>query len=230
MANSLGDVPPLRGVTTLGEQLRVAIEEAIVSGHLEAGARISADDLAEHFGVSRIPVREALRSLDASGWVDIRPRHGVYVRQREERELAELFEVRATLESQACELAALRRTDEEVAELEELARAGADALGDPRQFAAYNADFHAAVANLTRNEVLIATLSNLQKRVQWYFSAAPPNWTEKSANDHFDIVEAIKHGDSQRAAKLGEHHVTSTTTVLRVEVGMTSEEERPVAE
>lgn len=218
MAEGVVGMPPLTGSETLGEQLRHAIEEAILNGMLAAGERIHPDELAAHFGVSRIPVREALRALDASGWVEIRPRHGVYVRQRHEDELEELFEVRAPLEAQACRLAALRRTDEDVQSLSSLAQSASEAADDPLEYATLNSQFHAAIVAAAGNEVLAATLRGLRLRVQWYFAAAPPKRTQASIDEHLDIVDAIRIQDGQRAAELGEKHVMDTLGVLREQV------------
>lgn len=218
MSEPLAGLPQLSGAETLGEQLRAAIEEAILTGGLEPGARIHPDELAAHFGVSRIPVREALRALDASGWVEIRPRHGVYVRQRHAKELEELFEVRAPLEAQACRLAARRRTDDEVAELDALARSAKQAADEPARFATLNSQFHSAVVEAAHNDVLTATLKGLRLRVQWYFAQAPPKRTRHSVEEHLEIVEAIRAHDEDRAAALASKHVLDTLGVLRAQM------------
>ena len=218
MSDALAGLPALSGAQTLGEQLRSAIEAAILDGTLEAGARIHPDELASHFGVSRIPVREALHALDASGWVEIRPRHGVYVRQRQRRELEQLFEVRAPLEAQACRLAAARADRDQVEQLGELARAASEATGSPQQFATANTRFHNAVVAAADNEVLATTLQGLRLRVQWYYAAAPPKQTRHSIEEHLQIVDAIAAGDGDRAAALGSHHVMATLDVLREQI------------
>ena len=218
MSEGLAGLPPLSGAETLGEQLRVTIQEAILGGMLAPGARIHPDELAAHFGVSRIPVREALRALDASGWVEIRPRHGVYVRQRHAEELEQLFEVRAPLEAQACGLAAQRRTEDEVVELDLLARSAKEAADDPRRFATLNSRFHDAVVAASHNDVLAATLTGLRLRVQWYFAEAPPRRTHHSIEEHLEIVDAIRDGDDERAAALGTNHVLDTLEVLRAQI------------
>ena len=105
---------------TLGQQVSAALEQQILAGMLAPGQRLNADELASEFGVSRIPVREALRSLNASGWIEIRPRHGAFVRRRSLREPEDLFHVRAMLEAEASRLAAKNRTE---AQLELIAQA-----------------------------------------------------------------------------------------------------------
>ncbi|MCC5950143.1 MAG: GntR family transcriptional regulator [Nitriliruptoraceae bacterium] len=218
MSESVLGLPPLSGSETLGEQLRNAIEAAILDGTLDAGVRIHPDELAAHFGVSRIPVREALRALDASGWVEIRPRHGVYVRQRHADELEQLFEVRAPLEAQACRLAAHRRSDADIAALRALAADAIDAADDPKRYATANSGFHTAVVEAANNEVLASTLRGLRLRVQWYFAAAPPKRTKPSIEEHLEIVDAIEAGDAERAGAIGEKHVLDTLTVLREKI------------
>lgn len=225
MSAGVVEMPPLRGAAPLGDQLRHAIQEAILDGTLPAGARLHPDELAAHFDVSRIPIREALRALDATGWVEIRARHGVYVRQRDERELEELFEVRAPLEAQACRLAARRRTDTDLDGLDALAQEAIAAADDPQRFATLNSRFHAAITTAAANQVLATTLDGLRLRVQWYFAAAPPQRPQASAQEHLELVAAIRAQDGDRAAELAEAHVLTTLQVLRERVATSADPE-----
>ena len=102
------------GASSLPSQIAELLEEAIIVGELVPGQRLRGDDLAATYGVSRIPVREALRTLEAGGWVEIRPRYGAYVRSHSAVELAELFEVRAMGKAYAARCAATRRTADEL--------------------------------------------------------------------------------------------------------------------
>ncbi len=104
--------------STKADDIALVIEEAIVSGELGPGTVLRQEQLSEEFGVSRTPIREALRRLAALGVVDFEPNRGVRVRTLSREELYEAFLVRAELESLATELAASKITDDELTELE----------------------------------------------------------------------------------------------------------------
>ncbi|HST19204.1 MAG TPA: GntR family transcriptional regulator [Gaiellaceae bacterium] len=104
--------------STKADDIAVLIEEAIVSGELEPGLVLRQEQLSERFGVSRTPVREALRRLAALGLVSFVPNRGVRVRTLSHRELEEAFLVRAELEALATEIAARKVTSDEIVELE----------------------------------------------------------------------------------------------------------------
>ena len=111
--------PPVSLESTKADDIAVLIEEAIVSGEIEPGAVLRQEQLSERFGVSRTPVREALRRLAALGLVSFVPNRGVRVREVSREELREAFLVRAELEALVTELAARKLTAEALAELEE---------------------------------------------------------------------------------------------------------------
>lgn len=206
-------LPNLEGVETLGQQIETALEQAILDGELAPGTRLNAEHLAEEFGTSRIPVREALRALSAGGWVEIRPRHAVYVSARRPEELQQLYEVRISLEAQSCRLAARRHTGEQAEKLLEVAHEGLR-IDDPAAFTKVNSQFHGLIAQAAHNEVLDQILSRLRKRVQWYFAEAAPIRSRHSREEHLAIVQAIVTRDEDQAAALGEKHVGNTLAVL----------------
>jgi len=210
-------LPAPATLATLGEQLDAALEQAIIQGILKPGQRINPDEIAEQYGVSRIPVREALRSLGANGWVDIRPRHGAYVRKRSAEELFQLFEVRGVLEAVAARSAAARRTPEQLAELSDLAArclAAAQQGNRDSEVASLNAAFHQAVARASGNEVLASMLDHLGKRVRWYFTAVVPVRGAASAHEHVELVEAVRDRDADAAERIVHAHLNATREVL----------------
>jgi DNA-binding GntR family transcriptional regulator len=202
---------------TLGQQVSAALEQQILAGMLAPGQRLNADELASEFGVSRIPVREALRSLNASGWIEIRPRHGAFVRRRSLRELEDLFHVRAMLEAEASRLAARNRTE---AQLELIAQAHRDLVESNRRqdataTAEANSRFHRAVADASGNVVLGDLTDQLAKRIRWYFATVARTRGVHSAEEHSTILDAVRDGDARAAAKLTREHVTRTLSLVR---------------
>ncbi|MFE0651207.1 GntR family transcriptional regulator [Streptomyces sp. NPDC059534] len=191
-----GDVPGARGEHTHGEdphhepaapaprvvrrhsvrgQILDALRTALVGGELVPGEVYSAPALAERFGVSATPVREAMQRLAVEGAVEVVPNRGFRVTERTPRELAELAEVRALIEVPV--MLRLARTVPAVrwAELRPLAEAtsAAAARGDRAHYAETDRAFHRAVLSLAGNEQLLAVADDLHRRSQWPLISAP---------------------------------------------------------
>jgi DNA-binding GntR family transcriptional regulator len=202
---------------TLGQQVSVALEQQIVSGALAPGQRLNADELAQSFGVSRIPVREALRALSAAGWIEIRPRHGAFVRPRSLQELDDLFHVRSMLEAEAARLAAKEHAGESLADIKLAHDDLAQAIrrSDSVAAAEANSRFHRAVADASGNLVLADLTDQLAKRIRWYFATVAQSRATHSAEEHSEILAAITGGDGRTAARLAREHVTRTSGLVR---------------
>ncbi|MFM7717950.1 MAG: GntR family transcriptional regulator [Actinomycetota bacterium] len=212
---------------TLGGQISEAIERDILRGILRPGQRLNADDIAQAFGVSRIPVREALRSLDAAGWVEIRPRHGAFVRERSPKELEDLFHVRSMLETDAAALAAARRDPAGIAEMDaaRLEMQAASDAGDADAAGEANTRFHRAMALASGNEVLAALAEQLAKRIRWYFATVASTRSSHSAREHAAMVDAIRSGDGATAASLVREHVARTAELVQARLAEELERE-----
>lgn len=197
------------GAGNTGDRVRDTLAEAILTGMLPPGAHLNAEALAKQLGVSHIPVREALRSLGADGWIDYRPHLGAYVRARTEDELVDLFEARLELEGTTTALAAERRTAEQLAELDHILARQAAAT-DPLDLARINAQFHIAVAACSQNQLMAGFVRSLSMRARFYFSAVAPDRKDESLRDHRAIVEALRRRDSAEAERIGRAHVAGT--------------------
>ncbi len=215
-------LPALSGSNTLSELLYDALEDAIISGKLEPGSRLNPDDLARHFGVSRIPVRESLRALDANGWIELKPRHGAYVRQRTDAELRELFEVRLLLEEQAARLAAERRTSEQLSVLEKVVEDGRRAAeaGDDDEVTRINSVFHQSVVACADNDVLAQLLEGLSKRVRFYFTAATHIRGREAVEEHAALVKALRERGYDEAARIISQHIKSTRSAVAAQLDL----------
>jgi DNA-binding GntR family transcriptional regulator len=186
--------------------------EAILSRVLVPGERLLIDEIAEHFGISKIPVREAIKALEASGWHDAQPRRGTYVRPLSEEELKEVFEMRRVLEPYAARKAAERRTAAQLAELKELVTAGNDAIKrkDVVETSRVNSRFHSVIAEAVGNAILCDSLKDLQSRIRRYFVDIDWKTRGESFSEHKNIYEAIRDQDADRAERLTNAHVGHT--------------------
>lgn len=207
------DLKALDRGKTLTERVSGAIQEMLLSGVLEPGERLNEAALAEKLAVSRGPVREATRVLAGAGLLTVIPGRGVFVREMSNKEIAETYDVRALLTGFICSIAAERRTESEIADLDNLVKEMelADREGRISDYYHININFHIAIgriadhscANRFYNEIhtdLIRGMHNLRR------SLAVPQQTNI---EHRQIVDAIRLGDIELARKCGEEHVFS---------------------
>jgi DNA-binding GntR family transcriptional regulator len=201
---------PGRG-RTLGADLRTQIEREIVEGALVPGQKLDEVVLAERFGVSRTPVREALRALSATGLVHIEPRVGAVVARPTVAEMMDLFEVVAELEGIAARLACERMTaaDEQAILAAHDACRVAAAAGDAAGYYAVNGRFHGAIWTASGNAVLRRQIGELDKRLSPYrrFITFRPGRTETAIAEHEGIARAIAARDGERASRAMRDHV-----------------------
>ncbi len=211
-AVSAPGLPQSLGGTDLPTQISNILEEAIISGVLEPGERLRAEALATRYGVSRIPVREALRSLEAAGWVTIKPRYGVYVSERSEATLTALFDVRAVLEGHVARRAAERRTDEDLAELTSIVELSRQAVerDDDAALSDLSGRFYATVRRAAHNSVMESTLASLEKRARFYFATVAHDLGRNWVQTHKQLLAAIKKQDADKAQAVSTHHIEET--------------------
>lgn len=197
-----------------------ALAELIASGSLRPGQHLVESDLAELLGVSRQPIREALQRLQVDGWVELRPAHGAFVHVPTEREVAQLLGVRSVLEAYSARGAAEQATPSDVARLRELCEAGVAALAadDDRALTQANADFHEALVQISGNKVLAELISQVERRVRWYYTPIARPRGAEAWSEHAVLIDAIAAGDAARAEQLMRLHTERTTEFYRTEI------------
>lgn len=205
-----------------------ALREAILSGQFKPGDRLPEPQLAEMFGVSRNPIREALQVLSNEGLVEISPRKGARVPLMTVEELTETIELRAELEGISARNAARHRDETTRTELDQLLRAGDAALAavDREGLEVANNRFHEELGKAGRNRYLAEFMRSLRDRTHWLFSTKAKVRTEDSWREHARILQAVIVGDDRRAAELASEHVRQVGKTLLAEVTLESEAER----
>ncbi len=197
---------------SLPAQIHKDLEESIIAGELQPGTRLRADAIAARYRASRIPVREALSALAEAGWVDLRPRYGVYVRARTREELSELFEARAGLEQEIARLAAARRTEDDLALMAGVvarSRAAVDG-GDGDALSAAAVDYNAALRRAGRNAVLAGLSLVLEKRARFYFSPVAALLAGEWLVGQERLLRLLEAGDVDGAGASARAHVEET--------------------
>lgn len=192
-------------------QVYTALRDAILSGKLRPGERIVEDRICTELGVSRSPLREALRKLEGEGLISILPRRGAVVTELTPRDHIDLFAVREALEGLAANLAASYITDAELSELEDVCQAMEKCIKarDMAAVVALNTQFHELVAKASRNRWLREFILSIraQARRLYRSSLDRPDRAMESLAEHRLIVDAIKAGDGARAEALARQHV-----------------------
>lgn len=214
---ALSSLPDLASASSLPSRLHEILETAIIAGTLGPGERIHADDIAAFYGISRIPVREALRSLHQDGWVEIKPRYGVRVRERTEVELNELFEFRAELESCVARFAAARRTDADLEALRDaVVRSGrARKAGDYDDLDRCASLFYAALRAAVHNSVLTRESTTMEKRAKFYFSTVADRLGVDWTYVHEQLLGHVEAREVEAAGALAHHHILNTGEAVR---------------
>ena len=211
----------------LVDRLAGAIQTRVLSGDVPVGSRLRQEALAEEFGVSRTPVREALRKLQATGLVELLPNRGAVVRGPSAREIREAYEVRAELEGLAAELAAGRISDRDLLRLREaqaLFRKSVETLiarrarrpqpwKDESVWVQANDLFHQAILDAAGNERLSDTIADLHRSfprdLTWVALSQSSRLLEENVEQHEAILEAIERRDPVEARQRMIEHVRS---------------------
>lgn len=192
--------------------LRDRIEEAILTGAFTPGQRLDEVTLAARYEVSRTPVREALRQLEAMELVEIQPHRGAFVKVIAFPEMMQMFEVMAELEGMCARLAARRCTPAQLQRLEEAHQACAAtvAAGDADEYYYANEIFHKMLYAASGNTFLAKMATSLQTRLKPFrrLQLRVPGRMQSSSAEHGSIVEALRKGDALSAEQLAESHVT----------------------
>ncbi|MFD9079738.1 GntR family transcriptional regulator [Streptomyces erythrochromogenes] len=195
-----------------------AIRDDIVSGVFEPGGRLTEEVLARRYGVSRVPVREALRTLESEGFVTTRRHAGACVAEPTAQEAADLLELRMLLEPLAAARAARRRTDAHLKVLRGLVRLGQERArrGQGEDLRALGGWFHETLAQASGSPGLIALLTQMRHKVAWMFVVEAPVRPAESWAEHGAIVDAVARGDAERARTLAAVHADRAAAAHRL--------------
>jgi len=202
----------------LREVVFETLREAIISGILKPGERMMEIQLADELGVSRTPVREAIRKLELEGFVVMIPRKGAYVSDISFKDINDIFEIRSALEMLAAGLACERITPEELETLERLLVQKWECLeqNDVDTMVETDTLFHEALYRASRNDRLWQIVSNLREQIQRFrtTSLASPGRMREAWEEHKDLVEAISDRNINLAQELAAKHIDNAENSL----------------
>jgi DNA-binding GntR family transcriptional regulator len=207
------------GAATTADAAYLALRQGILQGDLAPGERLRSDALANDLKVSRTPVREALRKLEAEGLV-ARSGSGLIVREFSERDLTELFYVREALEGMAARLAAENATPHEVAEIRELLddMETVQQRGDIAALRPLTAEFHRLVGRAAHNGRLLQSLESLLEHTRQMQTSTLLHIEGRpvaALKEHGELLAAIEVRDADNAEKLARSHRRKTLDLRR---------------
>jgi len=211
--------PEAAEAQSLGDRAYYRIRELIVTLELPPGSIVSERELQDRLGLGRTPVREALQRLERECLVEVYPRRGIFVANVNVLDLAVLSEVRRVVESFAARLAAERSTEADreqtralIAELEELT-----ASADERRLIELDQRIHRHLWGCAHNPFLAATLDEyyvLSLRI-WFLALGRTRRLEEAVREHLELLEAVLHGDPDRAEAAMARHVSGFERAIR---------------
>ena len=181
----------------------------IRTGQLRPGDRLTETDLAERLGISRTPVREAIRMLESDGLVDHQPRSGARIRRLDMAEVTELYEMRAVLEGTAARFAARAAYDSELAELEAINAEMAAAGGKPERLYHANRQFHRVLMNAARNRFLWRSVEAVQKTllILGRSTMEEADRAQAAVAEHAAVLAALRAHDGDAAESAMRRHI-----------------------
>ena len=202
----------------LREVVCEALRDAIKKGILEPGERLMEVQVADELGISRTPVREAIRKLEQEGYVIMMPRRGTYVADISESDVKEIFEIRSALEALATGLAARRIEQDELEMLQGYLLEIENYIHekDIEKIVETDIKFHGLLYQVSRNERLVAIISNLKEQLARFrtLSMSYPGRLQETLEEHSEMVEAIANGDVSAARDAAERHMERAEETL----------------
>jgi DNA-binding GntR family transcriptional regulator len=217
---------PLRAVVA------TEMRRLILDGTLRPGERLIEDRLAEQLGVSRNPVREAIRVLEAEGFLDVTARRGSFVATLSAKQAADLFEIRLALEPLGARLAAQQASAGRIARMKEiltLAQTVPEQV-DLDTLAELHTELHSLIFEMTGNTYLVAMAIPMVKRGQWLLRQSSPLRTPSAWSEHHGLIAAIEAGDPDLAEAQARHHVLSVRASMRTQLAAQRDAAGPAAD
>lgn len=204
---------------SLHDELADHLRDLIQAGGIKPGEKVPEKDLCERFGVSRTPLREALKVLASEGIVTLTPNRGASVTALTEQDLDDFFPVLGALEALSGEIACQHITDQEIAAITDIHNEMVEHYnnGDLNPYFRCNRAIHSAIMDATRNAVLQSTHKTLAARIMAarYMANMTPNRWARAVEEHEDILDALQKRDGTRLSFLLKDHLANKLATVK---------------
>jgi DNA-binding GntR family transcriptional regulator len=206
---------PLLGRRSSPEMIAGSLRQAIIDGQLGPGESLRQENLAKHYAVSRIPVREALRQLQSEGWIVLQRNRGARVSPLSVEEVREIYEIRASLEATALRLAAPNHTPQTLQRAAAVLRVSRNER-DHSRYALHNREFHLSLYAPAGRPRLVAMIDALHRQGERYLRLKldMPAYKHQSDDEHEEILKALRAGKIERAVQILQPHMLRTGELL----------------
>ncbi|WP_210484832.1 GntR family transcriptional regulator [Microvirga antarctica] len=219
-----GSMPPAPVFLTKSDLARQHIQEMVISGAVRAGDRITTRQVSEEIGISETPIREAMRSLSAEGWLDSHAHLGVVVASIKSEQVEEVYAIRGALGALAVRLGGLSFTEQRLAEIDRNLADSEEAVSalDFSAYARLNRAFHTFLTDTPYTQWILKLLSNLTAQTSAFHRGfnAVPDRLRGSLDEHHAIRKALGEGDFDRAAAIIVEHERTAGSALVAELTM----------
>lgn len=209
MTNNNHDLRLEQGTYTLHDRVCKALRDAILKGNFKPGERLVQEDIAHSLGVSRMPIREALRKLEAEGLIQIEPNRGAIVNPISVEDIEEIYFLRSTLEKLAVEESLMELQKQDIVELESLILRMEQAE-EVDYFIKLNIEFHRLLMRHCKKKRLLSFIETLWNGFPQQTPHVLDNQKRKSSEEHRDILQAVKENDVKKASQLVSQHIKRT--------------------
>ncbi len=201
---------------TLRELVQEAIFQDIMHGKLKPGQRIVEAELEERYGVSRGPIREALRALEGQGLIQSKSNKGVFVSTLSRHDLQEIYEIRIELEGLAARFAASAQIGDQLLKMEDLQEAMSENIDNPRYWLALNNEFHLTFYKASGRERLCTYINDLINAVEPYIHLYLdlPGKLISAHTEHGALLAAVRNRDSERCEQITQEHLLRAAEVI----------------
>lgn len=208
-------MPDLSTAPSASDVILTYLREAITTGEFDEGESVRQDYIASRFKVSKIPVREALKRLEAEGLVRFIRNRGAVVTSISEPELAQIFEVRAILESNAIRMSVPHMTTQTFARAEDWCNSFA-AESNAANWSTLNWNFHSSLYDDAHQQFLVNLIRGVNDRIERYLriQLTLTDGIERADREHREILEACRAGDAEGAAELVSRHISAACDSL----------------
>ncbi|MDR3101272.1 MAG: GntR family transcriptional regulator [Paraburkholderia sp.] len=204
---------PINATMSLRDQAYAMLRQAIADADIyQTHEEIRLDErvLSETLGVSRTPVREAMTLLEQEGFLRMVPRRGIYIVRKSKREIVEMIQMWAALESMAARLATIQATDQEIARLRHMFDDFRDSTPAEHiaEYSDANIAFHQAIVELSKSQLILETIKNIFVHVRAIrrMTISQSDRASRSIVDHLRIIEALEKRDTELAERLVRQH------------------------
>jgi len=218
MRSSL-NLPSLENVETLSKRIYSSLETAILEGKIKPDDHLVEEELSKMFGISRAPIREALRWLDKDGLVRIVPRKGAVVQSISEKDIQDIYEIRSVMEGLAARLFCERASEEELRKIDMIVKNAqmiSPSHGHKQTYRRLNREFHDAIILGSKNEKILETYNHFRKQIAWFqnVTLAFDFRFEVSLKEHKQLLALFLKRDSEKAEIQARQHIENAAKIL----------------